>query len=207
MKVLAINGSARKAGNTAILLHTVGDVLKEAGIDVEIVSFAEQIIEPCRACWACSDTGQCAHQEDPFPEIFKKMEKADGILLGSPVYAANVTANMQAFLERAAHIADTNPGFLAHKAGAAVVAARRDGALGALDTMNHFFLTHEMYIAGSLYWNVAYGQLPGDVRYDPEGMATMKSLGHSLVYLLRSLKGVPVWQRPARIPVQAYSNP
>ena len=95
---------------------------------------------------------------------------------------------MQAFLERAAVVADMNPGLLTHKAGAAVAAARRGGALNAIDTMNHFFLNHEMFVAGSTYWNMVYGQLPGDVNQDAEGLANMKNLGQNLVFLLKLLE-------------------
>ena len=115
------------------------------------------------------------------------MKEADGILLASPVYSANVSSNMQAILERAAVICDMNPGLMKHKVGAAVAAVRRAGALQAVDTMNHFFLNHEMFIAGSSYWNMAYGQMPGDVQQDDEGMNNMRNLGQNMAYLLKAL--------------------
>ncbi len=117
------------------------------------------------------------------------MAGADGILLGSPVYSANISANMQAFLERAAVVGDMNPGLFTHKVGAAVAAARRGGALQAVDAMNHFFLNHEVYVVGSVYWNMAYGQMPGDVLKDEEGIANMKNLGRNMAFLLKALKG------------------
>ena len=97
---------------------------------------------------------------------------------------------MQALLERAAVISDMNPGLFTRKAGASVAAARRGGALQAVDTMNHFFLNHEMMVAGSTYWNMAYGQMPGDVRSDQEGMSNMENLGQNLAYLLKALHSV-----------------
>lgn len=115
------------------------------------------------------------------------MKEADGILLGSPAYSANISANMQALLERAAVVCDMNPGLLTHKAGAAVVAARRGGALNAVDAMHHFFLNYEMYVVGSTYWNMAYGQLPGDVEKDAEGLANMENLGKNMAWLLKGL--------------------
>lgn len=108
-------------------------------------------------------------------------------MLGSPVYSANVSANMQAFLERAAVVADQSPGLLKNKVGAAVAAVRRGGALEAVDTMNHFFLNHEMFVAGSTYWNMVYGQMPGDVRQDQEGLGNMENLGRNMAYLLKKL--------------------
>ena len=188
MKVLAINSSARKDGNTAILINTVLEELNKAGIETEMIQLAGNVIEPCKACWACGGQGNCVHRKDSFREVFEKMKEADGILLGSPVYSANVSANMQALLERAAVVADMNPGLFTHKGGAAVAAVRRGGAMQADDTMNHFFLNHEMIVVGSTYWNMGYGQMPGDVQKDEEGLANMRNLGQNMSYLLNTLK-------------------
>lgn len=142
MKVLAINGSARKDGNTALLINTVFEELNKEGIETEMVQLSGKIMEPCKACWACSRKKNCVHKKDQFQEIFEKMTQADGIILGSPVYTANMSANMQALLERASVVTDMNRGenLFAHKVGASVTAARRGGALSALDSMNHFFM-------------------------------------------------------------------
>lgn len=188
MKVLAINSSARKDGNTAILINTVLEELNKTGIETEMIQLAGNVIEPCKACWACGGQGNCVHRKDSFREVFEKMKEADGILLGSPVYSANVSANMQALLERAAVVADMNPGLFTHKGGAAVAAVRRGGAMQAVDTMNHFFLNHEMIVVGSTYWNMGYGQMPGDVQKDEEGLANMRNLGQNMSYLLNTLK-------------------
>ena len=189
MKVLAINSSARKDGNTAILLERVLKELRKEGIETELIQLAGQIIEPCKACWGCGGQENCVHRKDRFREIFDKMKAADGILLGSPVYSANISANMQALLERAAVVGDMNPGLLTHKVGAAVTAVRRGGALNAVDAMNHFFLNHEMIVVGSTYWNMAYGQLPGDVEKDAEGLSNMENLGKNMAWLLKALNG------------------
>lgn len=190
MKVLAINGSARKDGNTAILINTVFEELHKAGIETEMVQLSGKMIEPCRACWACGGRKNCVHQKDLFQEIFEKMMQADGIILGSPVYTANISANMQAFLERASVVADMNQSenLFQYKVGAAVTAARRGGALTALDTMYHFFMSQNMFVAGSSYWAMAYGRMPGDVQKDEEGLETMKNLGRNMAYLLTALK-------------------
>lgn len=188
MKILGVNGSARKDGNTAILINTVFDRLNQAGIETEMVQLAENRIEPCKACFACGGRENCVHRNDGFHEIFEKMTEADGILLGSPVYSANISSNMQAFLERAAVVCDLNAGLLKHKIGAAVVSARRGGALNAADAMNHFFLNHEMVVAGSTYWNMVYWQMAGDVLKDAEGMANIKNLAENLIWLMERLK-------------------
>lgn len=190
MKVLAINSSARKDGNTAILINTVFEELNKEGIETEMVQLSGKIIEPCKACWACGGRKTCVHGRDLFQEIFEKMIQADGIILGSPVYMANVSANMQAFLERASVVADMNRGedLFKYKVGAAVTAARRGGALNALDAMNHFFMLQNMFVVGSSYWPMAYGRMPGDVRQDEEGLETMGRLGQNMAYLLKSLE-------------------
>lgn len=189
MKVLAINSSARKDGNTACLINTVFEELKKEGIETEMVQLAGKVIEPCKACWACGGKKNCVHKKDLFQEIYEKMIQADGILLGSPVYTANISANMQAFLERASVVADMNrdENLLRHKVGATVTAARRGGALNALDAMNHFFMLQDMFIVGSSYWPMAYGRMPGEVKEDPEGIETMKNLGQNMAYLLKAL--------------------
>jgi multimeric flavodoxin WrbA len=189
MKVLAINGSARKDGNTAIIIGKVFEELDAAGIETEMIQFAGTIIEPCKACWACGGQNNCVHKKDMFREVYEKMLDADGIILGSPVYSANVSANMQAFLERVAVVGDMNRDgkTMKHKVGAAVAAVRRGGALQAVDTMNHFFLNHEMVVVGSTYWNMVYGKMPGDVLNDEEGLANMKNLGQNMAYLLTTL--------------------
>ncbi len=190
MKVLGINSSARKGRNTAILINKVFEELNKEGIETEMIQFAGSIIEPCKACWACGGQNNCVHKNDMFREVYDKMLEADGILLGSPVYSANISANMQAFLERAAVVGDMNRDgkTMKHKVGAAVAAARRGGAMQAVDAMNHFFLNHEMFVAGSTYWNMAYGQMPGDVEKDQEGLDNMANLGKNMAYLLKALE-------------------
>ena len=189
MKVLAINGSARKDGNTALLINAVFEQLNKEGIETEMVQLSGKIMEPCKACWACSGKKNCVHKKDQFQEIFEKMTQADGIILGSPVYTANMSANMQALLERASVVTDMNrsENLFAHKAGTAVTAARRGGALSALDSMNHFFMLQNMFVVGSSYWPLAYGQMPGDVQSDGEGLETMRNLGRNMAYLLKAL--------------------
>ena len=189
MKVLGINSSARAHGNTAILMEKVFEALNEEGIETEMIQLSGKIIEPCKACFACGGKKNCVHKKDLFQDIFEKMTQADGIILGSPVYTANISANMQSLLERASVVADMNrkENLFRYKAGAAITAARRGGALNALDAMNHFFMLQNMFIAGSTYWPMAYGQMPGDVQKDEEGLAIMRNLGQNMAYLLISL--------------------
>ncbi len=192
LKGLAINGSARKSGNTAILIQTVFEELEKEGIGTEMICPAGNAIQPCKACRACGGQGNCVHHNDGFREILEKMKSADGILPGSPVYSASISSGMQAVLERAAVVCNMNPGRMRHKAGAAVSAARRGGSMQAIDTMNPFSLSHGMFVVGSACWNMAYGQMPGDVLKDREGIANMRNPGGNRTFLLKALHGEAV---------------
>ena len=192
MKVIGINGSARKDGNTAILIHKVFEALNKAGIETELIQLADYEIQPCRGCFACKGQGNCAFKNDGFVEIFHKLAEADGLILGSPVYSADVSAKMKAFLERGGVVVATNPGLLRHKVGASVAAVRRGGGLTAVDTMNHFMLNKEMLVVGSTYWNMVYGKNIGEVLDDEEGMANMRNLGENMGIILKKLSTRPL---------------
>lgn len=185
MKVIGINGSSRKDGNTAIIIGKVFDELNKEGIETELIQLADYEIQPCRACFACKGRGNCVFTKDGFAEIFSRMVEADGIILASPVYSADVSAKMKAFLERAGVVVATNPGLLRHKAGASVAAVRRGGGMTTVDTMNHFMLNKEMIVVGSTYWNMVYGKNIGDVLSDDEGMENMRNLGENMAWLMK----------------------
>lgn len=187
-KVIGINGSSRKDGNTAIIIGKVFDELNKEGIETELIQLADYEIQPCRGCFACKGRGNCVFTNDGFAELFSNMVKADGIILGSPVYSADVSAKMKAFLERAGVVVATNPGLLRHKVGAAVAAVRRGGGMTTVDTMNHFMLNKEMIVVGSTYWNMVYGKNIGDVLSDDEGMANMRNLGENMAWFIKRLK-------------------
>lgn len=187
MKVLGINGSARKDGNTALIMKIVFEELEKEGIETEMLQLAKDIIEPCKACFSCRGKGNCIFKKDNFYDYFEKMKSADGIILASPVYSADVTANMKAFLERAGVIVSANPGLLKHKAGASIAAVRRAGGIQTVDTMNHFLLNKEVIIAGSTYWNMVYGKDVGDIYKDEEGIRNMHNLGQNMAWLLKKL--------------------
>jgi len=187
MKVIGINGSARKNGNTAILIRTIFEELNKKGVETELIQLADVDIEPCRACFACKGKGNCVFRKDGFAEIFNKMVETDGIILGSPVYSADVSSRMKALLDRGGVVAATNPGILKHKVGVAVAAVRRAGAMTSVDTMNHFFLNKEMIVIGSTYWNMVYGREIGDVLNDDEGIANMRNLGQNMASIMSKL--------------------
>ena len=189
MKVIAINGSSRLNGNTMILINEIFKQLNQAGIETELIPLANKKINPCRACFNCHQKPNCIFDNDDFNEIFDKMKTADGIILASPVYTGNMSAALQALLERASVVLDMNRKLclFKHKAGCAISVAFRSGALNVVDNINHFFLLQEMFIVGGSYFPIAYGQLPGEVIQDKQGLATMQSLGTNLADLLQAL--------------------
>ena len=188
MKALAINGSSRKDGNTADMLNVVLAELGKEGYETEHVQLAGSTVNACKACFGCAGRGICVFGNDIFQELYDKMVKADAIILGSSTYSADVSSTLKAVIERASVVSDTNPGMFRHKVGGAVAVARRAGAMNAIDTINHFFLNKEMFVAGSTYWNIAYGRLPGEAMKDEEAVANMKNLGQNIAWLLGRLK-------------------
>ena len=190
MKVVAFNGSSRKNGNTAILLRRVLAELGAEGIETELVQLAGKHFAGCTGCGKCGETrdNRCSGvKDDGLNECIEKMLAADGILIGSPTYYANCTATTQALMERAGYATRKNGNPLARKVGAAVVAARRGGAIHAFDSINHWFQINEMILIGSIYWNVGIGREIGDVENDAEGLATMVNLGRTMAWALTKL--------------------
>ncbi len=187
MKVVAFNGSARRGGNTAILLGYVAGELQAEGIETEVVEMSGASIHGCLACRKCSASRdrRCSQENDMGNTYIAKMEAADGILLGSPTYVTDISPEMKALIDRACLVSGANGGMFRRKVGAAVVAVRRAGATHAFDTLNHFFLITEMIVPGSSYWNIGIGREPGDVEKDEEGIRTMKTLGRNMAWLLK----------------------
>lgn len=189
MKVVAINGSARKDGNTASLIKMVFGELEKEGIQTEMIQLAGNVVRGCMACRKCfeNQNRKCVIPNDPVNEIIAKMVEADGVILASPTYFSNVTAEMKALIDRAGYVVRGNGHLLKRKVGAAVVAVRRAGALHAFNSINHFFTINQMIIPGSSYWNVGIGLMPGDVESDEEGVQTMKDLGQNMAWLIKKL--------------------
>jgi multimeric flavodoxin WrbA len=190
MKVIAFNGSARKNGNTAILIGHVFEELEEEGIECELVQLAGEHIRGCAACGKCmaNKNRRCAIENDIVNSCIEKMDDADAIILGSPTYFADVSAEMKALIDRAGYVAKANGDMFRLKAGAGVVAVRRGGGIHVFDSLNHFFLISQMIVPGSRYWNLGYGLAPGDVEKDAEGVQTMHTLGKNMAYLLKKLE-------------------
>ncbi len=198
MRVVAFNGSARKDGNTALLVRHVFAELENEGIETELVQLAGKPVRGCIACYKCFENKDhhCAVIGDIVNECIDKMLAADGIILASPTYFANATpetlANATpetlALIARAGLVAKANGEMFRRKVGAAVIAVRRGGAIHAFNSVNHFFFISQMIVPGSSYWNLGIGRDVGEVEEDLEGLATMKNLGLNMAWLLKRLK-------------------
>lgn len=191
MRVVAFNGSPRKDGNTARLIQRVFAELEAEGIETELVQLGGERIHGCVACYSCftNQDRRCAMADDMANTFIEKMLGADGIILGSPTYFADITPETKALIDRAGLVARANGDLFQRKVGAAVVAVRRGGAIHAFDSINHFFLITQMIIPGSIYWNMAIGREKGEVENDDEGQRTMVTLGQNMAWLLKKLNG------------------
>ena len=159
MRVVAFNGSPRKDGNTAILLHRVLKALEEEGIETELVHIAADPIRGCTACRVCHEmkNEKCVIEDDQINNYVRKIKAADGIILGSPTYFSMMTPEMKAFIDRTGYISRANGHLFRRKVAAGVVAVRRAGGIPTFDAINHYFLINEMIVPGSHYWNIGVG--------------------------------------------------
>ena len=183
MKVLLINGSPKTNGNTAMALEEMVRVFHREGIETEVIHIGQRPIRGCISCQGCAKTGKCA-----FPDIVNeaaaKFEKADGLVVGSPVYYAGANATLTAFLTRLFYSTRFDKRM---KVGAAVVAARRGGLSSAFDELNKFFTISGMPVASSKYWNSIHGGAPGEAAEDAEGLQVMRTLAANMAFLMKSI--------------------
>ena len=192
MKVVVFNGSPRSDGNTSLCLNMVMDELKSAGIETEYIWMGMDKLQGCISCYQCAKNKdkKCGVKTDKLNEYLAKMIEADGIILGSPTYFADMNARMKALIERAGLVSKMNGELLKHKVGASVVAVRRAGATHVFSSMNYFFLINQMFVVGSSYWNLGvnpYVSEPDRIMEDEEGIATFQNLGKNMAYLLQKL--------------------
>ena len=187
MKVVAINGSPHKEGNTYHALKLVGSKLEANGIDFEIIHVGHKAIRGCKACGSCRKTQdeKCSITTDPVNDWIQIMKEADGIIISSPVYYSGVAGTMKCFLDRAFYVSGSNGNLFRQKVGAAVVAVRRSGGSSTLDSLNHYLTYSEMMLATSSYWNIIHGTSPGEALQDAEGVQIMETLGENMAWQLK----------------------
>lgn len=191
MRVLGINGSPHRNGNTAVMLGWALEALEAQGIETDRFDLAGKPVAgciDCRRCFANKDK-RCAVDADVFNELLENILAAEGVLIAAPTYVANIPASVKALIERIAYVNKANDWMLKRKVGASIVVARRGGAIDAFNALNHLFLHAGMIIPGSCYWNMGYGWRDQDVRADEEAQVTMRTLGDNMAWLLNKIAG------------------
>lgn len=183
MKVLLINGSPRKNGNTAYALSQMAEVFAAEGVETEILHVGNQAIRGCIACGSCAKNGKCVF-DDAVNEAAPKFQEADGIVVGSPVYYASANATLVAFLDRLFYSTSFDKRM---KVGASVVVARRGGCSATFDELNKYFTISGIPIASSTYWNSVHGRTPGEAEQDLEGIITVRNLAKNMTFLIKSI--------------------
>ena len=183
MKVLMLNGSPRKNGNTMTALLEMQKVFTEEGVESEIVQIGSRPIRGCIACNGCRKAGHCV-LDDELTELYPKFEAADGLVLGAPVYYASANGALLAAAQRLFYGSNFD---LRMKVGAAVCAARRGGLTATFDELNKFFTISGMPVASGQYWNGVHGTMPGEAVQDLEGMQMMRTLARNMTFLMRAI--------------------
>jgi len=191
MKVVAFNGSARKNGNTALMIGYLFEALEKEGIETEMVQLAGEHPHGCIACYQCfkNKNDRCVVDVDCINSCIEKMMAADAIVLASPTYFADISTETKALIDRCGMTSRANGDMFKRKLGAAIVTKRRGGAIHAFDSINHFFTIGQMIIVGSSYWNIGVGREKGEVSEDKEGIGTMHDLGKNMAWLLKKIHG------------------
>lgn len=185
MNVLLINGSPRDNGNTALALAEVAKVLNEEDISTKTINIGKKAVQGCIACGMCGRIGHCTFKDDLYYSIWRSIKDGiDGLVVGSPVYYGGPNGSLCALLDRVFYSLAPE---LKFKPVASVVVCRRGGASAAFDRLNKYFTINQMPLVSSQYWNMVYGQTPGQAELDEEGMQTMRTLGRNMAWMIRKL--------------------
>ena len=183
MKVLLLNGSPHKEGNTAFALKQMQEIFHSSGIETEIIEIGSVVIRGCVGCGSCYKTHKCVF-DDLVNEVAAKLDTADGMVVGSPVYYASPNGTLLSFLDRLFY--STGHIDKRMKVGASVVCARRGGCTAAMDVLNKYFTISSMPVASSTYWNQIHGAKPGEAAMDAEGIRTMRNLAKNMVFMMNA---------------------
>ena len=185
MKVVLINGSPHRKGNTFIALSEVAGALEKEGVQTEIIQLGIKAVQGCIACNKCAELGHCVFQDTLYNQVREALQEADGIVVGSPVYYAGPNGALCALLDRVFYSCSE---LLAYKAGASVAVCRRGGASATFDRLNKYFTILNMPVVSSQYWNSVHGMRPGEATEDAEGLQTLRMLGRNMAWLLKGVK-------------------
>ncbi|MDR2892408.1 MAG: flavodoxin family protein [Deltaproteobacteria bacterium] len=185
MEVLLINGSPHPKGCTYTALSVVAEQLEKNGVATQIMHIGNKPIHDCIACGKCAESGLCIFNDDPVNECAALLKKADGLVVGSPVFYASASGSINSFMDRLFFL-KSDPYRL--KPAAAVVSCRRGGASAAFDNLNKYFTISQMPVVSSQYWNAVHGNTPEEVMQDAEGLQIMRTLGRNMAWLLKCIE-------------------
>lgn len=198
MKVLLINGSPRKDGNTSLALKEVAKTLNEEEVETVIVNIGKKAVQGCIACGMCGREGRCTFRDELYNQVCTIIKDGiDGLVVGSPVYYGGPNGSVCALMDRICYSLN---GYLKFKPAASVAVCRRGGASATFDRLNKYFTILNMPVVSSQYWNMVYGQTPGQAALDEEGMQTMRTLGRNMAWMMKKLNvaedGHPELEQP-----------
>lgn len=185
MKVLLINGSPKKNGNTFLALSEVATALNNNGVETEIISIGAKAVQGCIACQKCAELGRCVFKDELYNSLRESLKNADGLVVGTPVYYAGPNGSLCAVLDRLFYSASE---YLNYKPAASVAVCRRGGASATFDRLNKYFTISHMPVVSSQYWNSVHGMMPGEAAQDEEGLQTMRTLGKNMAWLIKNIK-------------------
>lgn len=185
-KVILVSGSPKKEGNTMIALEKCAAKIREQGCDTEILSLAGKKIEACTACGGCFAAGVCV-LKDEVNEIADKIRKAEGFIVGAPVYFGTARGDLMNLLQRVGYMSRRKD--LAWKVGGPIAINRRGGSTATIQEMLMFYFINEMIVPGSTYWNILFGGPPGEVLKDEEGIRTVERFGENVAKLILKIYG------------------
>ena len=186
MKVLLINGSPRKNGNTHIALSEISRQLEKQGFESEIVWIGVKAVQGCIACYKCISKGECTFNDILYQSVREKLKESDALIVGSPTYYGGPNGSLCALLDRLFFSCKQD---LVNKVWASVVVCRRGGASTAFQRLNMYADMSNMIHATSQYWNIAYGCSPEETHHDVEGLQIMRTLANNVVWLLKCTRG------------------
>ncbi|MDY3014181.1 MAG: flavodoxin family protein [Evtepia sp.] len=205
MKIIGINGSPRANGNTKSALDAMGKIFAEESIDFEVLHIGHQL-SPCSGCFRCAKTHTCTLPDDGLNRFYEQLIQADGLVFGSPVYFASITSGMRCFMDRIGCIDMNNGRQFRFKVGVPVVVARRAGAVNAMDELIHYLNYAQMLIPGSVYWPLAFGNRPGEVWQDEEGIQTLEVLARNMAYVMKVMDAGKAQHPVPELPRKYYTN-
>ena len=185
-QILLISGSPKADGNTAQLMNECARLIREQGVEAEVISFSEMKVESCTACGKCGESKMCS-LDDGLNDIIEKLRDSQGFIVGSPVYFGTARGDVMAALQRIGYVSMKSDRFLSGMVGGPIAVARRGGQTSTLQEMLMFFLINDMIVPGSTYWNMAFGRLPGEVWQDKEGIETARHFALNVAKLVKKL--------------------